>query len=63
VVAPPRCDTNQVGQTGVLLNFHKAPNPARWQVFDHTPEVGGATVAGAPAVLRYNDDVNVFASA
>lgn len=35
---------------GHLLEFYKLPNPAPWQVYDHTPEMGGAAITGTPAV-------------
>jgi hypothetical protein len=35
---------------GDLLEFYKEPDPAPWQVFDHTPGLAGVTIGGTPAV-------------
>ena len=35
---------------GDMVEFYKLPNPAPWRVFDHTLDVGGATIGGPPAI-------------
>jgi hypothetical protein len=45
-----------------LLQFHKLPNPAPWQVFDITDMTDGTLIRGVPAVLRNSagvDDVYI----
>jgi hypothetical protein len=40
---------------GDFLEFYKQPNPAPWQVFNHSTGVGGATVSATPSIYAETD--------
>ena len=46
---------------GHLVEFDGGPGTNGWHAYDHTPEVGGTTIAGDPATLQSGGLVRVFA--
>jgi hypothetical protein len=50
------------GTDGSLLEFFKEPNPAVWQVINHSNDVGGVLITGNPfAVFDSGGSAHVFA--
>ncbi len=62
VGATPAQSDGGAGSSGHLLEFARVDGS--WQVFDHSPELGGVTIAGTPALYAEGDGgaLRVFAA-